>query len=289
MPGMTQAQLPRGTVTFAFTDIEGSTSLLKRLGDEYTVVLRDHRLLIREIFGAHDGVEIDTQGDAFFYAFSRAGDAVAAAAAAQRAHAEHAWPQGSGVRVRIGLHTGEPTLGEDGYVGLDVVRAARLCGECRGGQVLLSSVTRALAGSRLPEGVDVFRLGERQLKDIDEPEVVYELEIRGVAVTPSRPSQPDHLVAEPSAPGPAIEPQESSPPGEVDADRRFEDRVNAFAARAKQQILDQVMEQLDAQDRAVQGADDADLDAMADRNQQLSVSLLRGLADLWRNPPGPKN
>jgi class 3 adenylate cyclase len=293
MRGVTKAQLPQGTVTFAFTDIEGSTSLLKRLGDEYTAVLRDHRLLIREIFGAHNGVEIDTQGDAFFYAFSRAGDAVAAAAAAQRAHAEHPWPQGSDVRVRIGLHTGEPILGEDGYVGLDVVRAARLCGECRGGQVLLSSVTKALAGSRLPEGVDVFRLGERHLKDIDEPEVVYQLEIRGVAVTPSRPGRTEPATSGQTAssattPGPAAADLPASL-GEQDADRRFEDRINAFAARAKQQILDQVMEQLDAEERAAQGADDADLDAMAHRNKQLPASILRGLVDLWRNPPGPNS
>ncbi|MFZ0325448.1 MAG: adenylate/guanylate cyclase domain-containing protein [Actinomycetes bacterium] len=176
--------LPQGTVTFAFTDIEGSTSLLKQLGDEYADVLTSHRQMVREVFGSSHGVEIDTQGDAFFYAFPRARDAVAAAATVQRAHAQYGWPGGVAVRVRIGLHTGEPTLTDEGYVGLDVVRAARLCGSCRGGQVLLSQVTKALVGPGLPEGVAVFPVGERELKDIDEPEVVYELAITGVSATP---------------------------------------------------------------------------------------------------------
>jgi len=178
------AELPYGTVTFAFTDIEGSTGLLKQLGDEYGGILSAHRRLIRDAFAAYDGVEIDTQGDAFFFAFQRARDAVAAAASAQRDHAVHDWPPGAEVRTRIGLHTGEPTIGEEGYLGLDVVRAARLCGVCEGGHVLLSETTRALVGSRLPDGVSVFPVGERQLKDIDEPERVYELEIDGVDYSP---------------------------------------------------------------------------------------------------------
>jgi class 3 adenylate cyclase len=194
-------ELPRGTVTFAFTDIEGSTKLLKQLGDGYAEVLSSHRHLVRGAFGALGGVEIDTQGDAFFYAFGRAGDAVSAAARVQREHAQRHWPQGAAVRVRIGLHTGEPTLSEEGYVGLDVVRAARLCGSCRGGQVLLSQVTKALVGPRLPEGVEVFPVGARELKDIDEPEVVYELGITGVPVTPESGAPdavlPRHRNAEP--------------------------------------------------------------------------------------------
>lgn len=178
------AQPPHGTVTFAFTDIEGSTALLKRLGDGYAEVLSAHRRLIRDAFTAHDGVEIDTQGDAFFFAFPRARDAVAAAARVQRDHAEHPWPHDGVVRVRIGLHTGEPTISEEGYLGLDVVRAARLSAVAQGGHVLLSETTRALLGSTLPDGVSVFPLGERHLKDIDEPERVYELEIAGVDVSP---------------------------------------------------------------------------------------------------------
>src|SRR5688500_6844415 len=105
--------LPSGTVTFLFSDIEGSTSLLKRLGNErYAEVLATHRRIVRETLGAHHGQEIDTQGDAFFYSFPRARDAVAAAVTVQRAHQHQAWPDGASVRMRLGLHTGEPAVGD---------------------------------------------------------------------------------------------------------------------------------------------------------------------------------
>ena len=119
--------LPGGTVTFLFTDIEGSTRLLQELGDDYGQVVADHRRLLRDVFQAAGGSEVDTQGDAFFYSFPRARAAVGAAVAGQRALASHEWPRGADVRVRMGLHTGEPTVGDEGYVGLDVVRAARIC------------------------------------------------------------------------------------------------------------------------------------------------------------------
>jgi class 3 adenylate cyclase len=147
--------LPSGTVTFAFTDIEDSTALLLKLGDLYAETLAEHRRIVREAFSA-EGVEIDTQGDAFFFAFPQARDAVAAAADVQRMHTSFDWPHGAAVRVRIGLHTGEPHVGEEGYLGLDVVRAARICTAARGGQVLLSEATRALLGSSLPDGVEVY-------------------------------------------------------------------------------------------------------------------------------------
>ena len=140
-------ELPGGTVTFVFTDIEDSTELLKRLGDDYRDVLTTHRRIVRDTFTACDGIEIDTQGDAFFFVFPRARDAVDAAVEAQRAHASATWAGEVVVRVRIGLHTGEPTVHEEGYVGLDVVRAARICTVGRGGQILLSETTRALLGS----------------------------------------------------------------------------------------------------------------------------------------------
>jgi class 3 adenylate cyclase len=174
------AALPSGTVTFVFSDVEGSTGLLKRLGERYGEVIAEHRRIVREAFGAYGGVEIDTQGDSFFYAFARAREAVAAAVDVQRAHAEHAWPDGERVRVRMGLHTGEPAVGAEGYLGVDVVRAARLAATGQGGSVLLSEPTRALLGSSLPDGVSVHELGERRLKDIDEAERIYELEIEGV-------------------------------------------------------------------------------------------------------------
>src|SRR5262245_19300617 len=126
--------LPTGTVTFLFTDIEGSTTLLQRLGDRrYAEVLADHQRLLRAAFEEGNGQEIDTQGDAVLVAFPRARDALAVAVAAQRALTKHAWPDESSLRVRMGLHTGEPLSGEAGYVGIDVHRAARLAAAGHGG------------------------------------------------------------------------------------------------------------------------------------------------------------
>src|SRR5881394_4263280 len=120
-------ELPRGTVTFLFSDIEGSTKLLKELGRErYGELLTQHNALLREAFAKHEGIEIDRQGDAFFFVFRSAGSAVAAAAAAQRAIAAGAWPEDGAVRVRMGLHTGEASVSADGYVGFAVHQAARI-------------------------------------------------------------------------------------------------------------------------------------------------------------------
>src|SRR5215470_6286730 len=171
--------LPGGTVTFVFTDIEGSTRLLQELGDEgYGQVSGDHRRLVRETFGTRDGTEIDTQGDAFFFSFPRARDAVAGAVDAQRALRDHEWPDRREVRVRMGVHTGEPHVGEEGYLGLDVVRAARISAAGHGGQILISETTRALLGNQLPEGVAVHDLGQQDLKDVQH-EHIYELTIDG--------------------------------------------------------------------------------------------------------------
>jgi predicted ATPase/class 3 adenylate cyclase/Tfp pilus assembly protein PilF len=166
------ASLPTGTVTFLFTDIEGSTRLLQRLEDEYAQVLADQRHLLRDAFRASGGHEVDTQGDAFFVAFSRARDAVAAAIAAQRAVVAHAWPKGVALGVRMGLHTGEPLTAETGYVGMDVHRAARICAAAHGGQILLSEATRILVEDDLPEGVGLRDLGEHRLKDLARPQQV---------------------------------------------------------------------------------------------------------------------
>jgi len=168
--------LPSGTVTFVFTDIEGSTKLLQELGDAYAAVQADQRRLIRNAFGAREGTEIDTQGDALFFSFTRARDAVAAAVEAQRALRAHGWPLGTEVRVRMGLHTGEPTVGEEGYVGIDVVRAARISAAGHGGQILISETTRALLGNQLPEGAVVHDLGEANLKDVQH-EHVYQVSV----------------------------------------------------------------------------------------------------------------
>src|SRR3954453_14035523 len=188
--------LPTGTVTFVFSDLEGSTRLLKQLGDAgYAEMLGTHRAIVRELFAAHGGSEIDTQGDAFFYSFSRARAAVAAAVEVQRRHEAQEWPHGQHVRVRLGLHTGEPVVGEEGYTGLAVVRAARIAADGNGGQILLSEATRAIVGNDLPEGVDVRELGERTLKDLDRPEPLYELvytaERAEPAAAPETPQTPD--------------------------------------------------------------------------------------------------
>ena len=184
------ATLPSGTVTFVFSDIAGSTALLKHLGDaDYGQLLAVHRRLVREIFAAHEGQEIDTQGDAFFYSFVRARQAVAAAIEVTRAHAKGTWPGGVEVRIRLGLHTGEPAVGDEGYTGLDVVRASRIAATGAGGQVLLSDTTRAIVAGDLGEGVELRALGDRQLKDIDRPEPIYELVIDGAAAAPSAPSE----------------------------------------------------------------------------------------------------
>ena len=224
--------LPSGTVTFVFTDIEGSTELLKELGSGYGDVLGTHRRIVRETFGAANGIEIDTQGDAFFFAFPRARDAVAAAVEAQRTHAAHEWPEGTAVRVRMGLHTGEPSVVEEGYLGLDVVRAARICTAARGGNVLLSESTRALLGSTLPDGVSVFPRGERHLKGIDEPERVYELAIEGVE---SEDVAAEEVPTSPPSPAPPTAP---APADRAPDKGKFEDFGTELAASIQERVLE---------------------------------------------------
>jgi class 3 adenylate cyclase len=152
-------ELPTGTVTLLFSDIEASTHLLEQLGRRYAELLEEHRQLLRRAFRASGGQEVEVQGDAFFVVFRRAVDAVAGAVAAQRQLAEHSWPEGATPRVRMGLHTGEPSVAGEGYVGLDVHRAARLCAAGHGGQVLLSRATRDLVEDDRPEGVSLRDLG----------------------------------------------------------------------------------------------------------------------------------
>ncbi len=168
--------LPTGTVTFLFTDIEGATTLLQRLGDRrYAEVLEEQRRLLRTAFAEGNGQEVDTQGDAFLVAFSRARDVVGTAVAAQRALAKHAWPDGESPRVRMGLHTGEPLSGGTGYVGIDVHRAARIAAAGHGGQILLSDVTHGLVAKDLPDGLSLRDLGEHRLKDLILPHHLFQV------------------------------------------------------------------------------------------------------------------
>jgi predicted ATPase/class 3 adenylate cyclase len=174
------AQLPTGTVTFLFTDIEGSTRLLEDLGARYAELRDRHAALVREAIEEGGGVEVSTEGDSFFVAFPTPVGAVRAAVSAQRRLQEDPEPPGEPVRVRMGLHTGEGTLGGDNYVGLDVNRAARIAAAAHGGQVLLSGATRALVEHDLPEGVSLRDLGEHRLRDITRPEKLHELAIEGL-------------------------------------------------------------------------------------------------------------
>jgi class 3 adenylate cyclase len=172
---------PAGTVTFLFSDIENSTRLLQALGtDAYADVLDRHRLLLRQAFAAHGGYEVDCEGDQFIVAFQHAGEALAAAVDAQRLLAGEAWPGGRELRVRIGVHTGEPLLAPPKYVGLDVHRAARLMAAAHGGQILVSHATREVCAGDLPAGVGLRDLGEHQLKDLPSPERLYQLAVDGL-------------------------------------------------------------------------------------------------------------
>jgi class 3 adenylate cyclase len=174
------ADLPAGTVTFVFTDIEGSTDLLRRLGKGYGHVLAEHRQLLRSAFEDHAGLEIDTQGDAFFVVFRSVGDAVAAAANAQRALADRDWPTGGRPRVRMGLHTGEPLLADERYLGLAVHRAARICSVAHGGQVLLSETTSAVLVDEEISAWELRDLGQHKLKDFERPQRIRQLVVEGL-------------------------------------------------------------------------------------------------------------
>jgi predicted ATPase/class 3 adenylate cyclase len=169
--------LPSGTVTFLFTDIEGSTRLLQQLGERYTSLLSRQQQILREACESNGGSVVDTPGDAFFVAFPRVMEAIWAVIQAQLALATQAWPDGVSVRVRMGLHTGEAQISDDNYVGLDVHRAARIAAAAHGGQVLLSQTTRDLAERELPPDVTLRDLGEHRLKDLRRAHRLYQLVI----------------------------------------------------------------------------------------------------------------
>ncbi len=174
-------ELPTGVVTLLFTDIEGSTLLLGRLGEQYADALSAQRTIMRAAIARNHGLELGTEGDSFFAVFGSAGDAVQCCVAAQQALGRYEWPEGATVRVRMGLHCGQPEPYESGYVGMDVHRAARIAAAAHGGQVVLSEAAWRLAEPGLPPGIDVRDLGFHRLKDIEEPEHIYQLTGPGLA------------------------------------------------------------------------------------------------------------
>jgi class 3 adenylate cyclase/ABC-type glycerol-3-phosphate transport system substrate-binding protein len=174
------SDLPTGTVTFLFTDIEGSTRLVRQLGARYAHLLSEHQRILRDCFATYRGREIDTQGDSFFAAFARAGDAIACAVEAQRALAAHEWPENEQVRVRMGLHSGEPRATDERYVGFGVHRAARIGAVAHGGQILLSNATRELVEDDLTRDTRLRDLGGYELKDLKRPERLFQVEAEGL-------------------------------------------------------------------------------------------------------------
>jgi len=173
--GANVRSLPRGTVTFLLTDIEGSTRLLERLGDEYAGLLRDVRTTIRTSVRASSGQEVDARADEFFAVFRRSTHALEAALAIHRALQAKTWPQKAEVRVRIGMHTGRPTLTDTGYVGIAVHIAARICWASHGGQILLSSAARESLAERLAAGIALRSLGRFSLHGVAEPEALFQV------------------------------------------------------------------------------------------------------------------
>jgi class 3 adenylate cyclase len=169
------SELPGGTLTVLHTDVENSTPLTVHLGDSYPEVLATHCTLLRAAFAAHEGREVDTQGDSFFVVFPRTTQAAAAAVAIQRALTAEVWPEGGAVRVRIGMHTGEPIRTAAGYTGLDVIRGARIKEAGHGGQVLLSKATATLIEDALIDGLSLRDLGVHRLKGLPRPERIFQL------------------------------------------------------------------------------------------------------------------
>jgi class 3 adenylate cyclase/tetratricopeptide (TPR) repeat protein len=192
------ARLPTGTVTFLFTDIEGSTRLLKHLGSSYGDVLAAHRTILREAVRRQRGEEVDTQGDSFLFAFSRADEAARAAIDGQRALADHEWPSGAELRVRMALHTAEPSSSDEGYFGLGVHRAARIMAAAHGGQILASLAAFSVLADAELDGARLHELGEYWLKDLDRPERLYQLDAAGLKDAFPPPGQ--------ARPAPATEP-----------------------------------------------------------------------------------
>jgi len=179
------AALPSGFVTLLMTDIEGSTALLRKLGDAYGTLLNDVRAIIRRAVSQGGGREIDARADEFFAVFERPAAALEASVSIQRALAKRAWPERVEVRVRAGMHSGHPTLTDAGYIGLAVHTTARVCAAAHGGQIVLSAAVRAAAGASAPKGIRFRSLGRHRLAGLPGPEPLFQVQAPGL-----RPSFP---------------------------------------------------------------------------------------------------
>lgn len=170
------SSLPRGIVTFLFSDIEDSTGLTRQLGKRYARLLAEARSLLNTAVRSAGGQVVDIRADELFAVFKGAPDALGAAIAIQRAALSHPWKDGTRVRIRIGLHTGRPTLTDTGYVGLAVSTAARVCASAHGGHIVMSDSTRHAVKASRPDGVSFLDLGMQQLRGLPEPERLFQVE-----------------------------------------------------------------------------------------------------------------
>lgn len=180
MEPSSNSSLPDGVVTFFFTDIEGSTRLLEQFGESFHEQLEIHSSLVRDVIESHEGTVVGTEGDSFFAVFTNPVDGLEAAIAVQRRLSEHEWPQGGEIKVRIGIHTGLAVKGGEDYLGIDVNRAARISAAGSGGQILCSEATASLVGRRLPHSTDLIDLGKHRLKDLSDPQVIFQLVAPGL-------------------------------------------------------------------------------------------------------------
>jgi class 3 adenylate cyclase len=197
------ASLPTGSVTLLMSDIEGSTLLLRRLGDRYGVLLDGVRGVLRAAVSRAHGREIDARADEFFAVFERAGAAVEAAVAVQRELAARTWPNGVEVQVRLGIHSGEPTLTDSGYIGLAVHTTARVCAAAHGGQIVVSAATRGAVGTSPPAGVRFRSLGRHRLQGLPDPEMLFQVQASGLRAS----FPPPRIQRRRPAPRPAAEPR----------------------------------------------------------------------------------
>jgi class 3 adenylate cyclase len=181
------AALPTGFVTLLMTDIEGSTALLRKLGDRYGAFLNDVRGILRAAVSRASGREIDARADEFFAVFERAAAGIEAAVAVQRELGSRAWPDGVEVRVRVGIHSGRPTLTDVGYIGLAVHAAARVCSAAHGGQIVVSAATRGAVGTSAPPGIRFRSLGRHRLSGLPDAETLFQVHARGLRAGFPRP------------------------------------------------------------------------------------------------------